>query len=201
MVAVSHIGCLKTSLKRCWEIPQKSKKSSNMKWWKWLESSKKIREAAPDVKDRRRVLLHKLHRNLLLLPFIREGDLAHCSLQAICKLLLLSFRVLMRRGGASWSVFHLVWKATIQEKIDFPNRIGVLDQHWKWAWKSPWKLGAKLYLFPNICTGKIEEFELFKKKIVPASDMMLLNSNPKSLQHRKSHFQFSRDNISDQMSP
>ena len=31
--------------------------------------------------------------------------------------------------------------------------------------------------------------------------MMLLYSNPKTLQHRKSHFQFSRDNISDQMSP
>ena len=48
---------------------------------------------------------------------------------------------------------------------------------------------------------KLKNLNCSRKKIVPASDMMLLNSNPKSLQHRKSHFQFSRDNISDQMSP
>ena len=43
----------------------------------------------------------------------------------------------------------------------------VLDQHCNWVWNSQSKRGAKLFLFPNICTGRIEEFELLKKKLFP----------------------------------
>ena len=43
----------------------------------------------------------------------------------------------------------------------------VLDQHCNWVWNSQSKRSAKLYLFPNICTGRIEEFELLKKKLFP----------------------------------